>query len=80
MTSNINTDGLNPNYPLENYNNSSEDLRDNFANIKTNLETASVEITDLQDQIVGLSSLTGPTGTTGPSGGPPGPQGETGAT
>lgn len=50
--STINTNGINVNYPVPGVNNSTQGFRDNFANIKTNLDTASSEITDLQQKVV----------------------------
>lgn len=52
MASSINTNGLNVNYPVPGVNNNSQGFRNNFQNIKTNLELASAEITDLQDSVV----------------------------
>jgi hypothetical protein len=57
--SSINTNGINVNYPVPGENNSSQGFRDNFASIKTNLNAASSEITDLQTKVVvkqGLSN------------------------
>lgn len=55
--SQINTNGINVNYPVPGVNNSSQGFRDNFAAIKTNLNTASTEITDLQNNVVVKSAL-----------------------
>ena len=52
MTSAINTNGINVNYPVPGVNNNSQGFRDNFATIRTNLNTASTEITDLQNNVV----------------------------
>lgn len=57
MTSAINTNGLNVNYPIPGVNNNSQGFRDNFATIKNNLNTASNEITDLQNNVVVKSAL-----------------------
>jgi len=57
MTSSINTSGLNVNYPIPGVNNNSQGFRDNFATIKTNLDTASTEITDLQNNVVVKQAL-----------------------
>jgi hypothetical protein len=57
MSSAINTNGLNTNYPVPGVNNNSQGFRNNFQNIKTNLETASAEITDLQDSVVVKNSI-----------------------
>ena len=50
--STINTNGINVNYPIPGVNNSSQGFRDNFAAIKTNLDTAGSEISDLQSKVV----------------------------
>lgn len=50
--STINTNGIDVNYPVPGINNSSQGFRDNFAAIKTNLNTAATEITDLQNKVV----------------------------
>jgi hypothetical protein len=55
--STINTNGLNVNYPVPGVNNNSQGFRDNFATIKTNLDIASNEITDLQTNVVLKSAL-----------------------
>ena len=49
MSSNINPNTININYPLAGVDNDSQGFRDNFTNIQTALITASDEITDLQD-------------------------------
>lgn len=61
MTSAINTNGINANYPVPGENNSSQGLRDNFSSIKNNLNTAGTEISDLQSKVVVKSALTGTT-------------------
>lgn len=50
--SSINTNGINVNYPVPGQNNSTQGFRDNFANIRENLNTASSEITDLQNKVL----------------------------
>ena len=55
--SQINTNGINVNYPVPGVNNNSQGFRDNFATIRTNLNTASTEITDLQNNVVVKSAL-----------------------
>ena len=55
--SNINTNGIDVNYPTPGINNNSQGFRDNFATIKTNVTTAGVEITDLQNKVVVKSAL-----------------------
>jgi len=57
MTSAINTNGINVNYPVPGVNNNSQGFRDNFSAIQTNLNTASTEITDLQNNVVVKSAL-----------------------
>lgn len=53
----INTNGLDVNYPVPGQNNSSQGFRNNFASIKTNLDTAGSEISDLQNKVVVKSAL-----------------------
>lgn len=55
--STINTNGINVNYPVPGVNNNSQGFRDNFASIKTNLDLASTEITDLQNNVVVKNAL-----------------------
>lgn len=55
--SNINTNGIDVNYPIPGVNNSSQGFRDNFSSIKTNLNTAGNEISDLQNKVVVKSAL-----------------------
>ena len=57
--SQINTNGINTNYPTPGTNNSSQGFRDNFSQIRTNLDTASNEITDLQNKVVVKTALNG---------------------
>jgi len=59
--STINTNGINVDYPVPGENNSTQGFRDNFTSIKTNLNTASTEITELQDKAVLKQGLTGVT-------------------
>ena len=47
MTSAINTGSMNVSYPTPGVNNSSQGMRDNWASIKTNLDSAGTEITDM---------------------------------
>jgi hypothetical protein len=53
----INTNAINTNYPVPGVNNNSQGFRDNFASIKTNLDTAGSEITDLQSKVVVKQAL-----------------------
>jgi hypothetical protein len=55
--STINTNGINVNYPVPGVNNNSQGFRDNFASIKTNLNTAGNEISDLQNKVVVKAAL-----------------------
>jgi len=57
--SNINTNGINGNYPTPGVNNSTQGMRDNFTSIKNNLTTAKDEITDLQTKVIVKSPLDG---------------------
>lgn len=57
--STINTNGINVDYPVPGENNSTQGFRDNFTSIKNNLNTASTEITELQDKAVLKQGLTG---------------------
>lgn len=55
--STINTNGINVNYPIPGQNNPTQGFRDNFTNIKNNLDIAGNEITDLQNKVVLKSAL-----------------------
>lgn len=55
--STINTNGIDINYPIPGQNNSSQGFRDNFTAIKTNLDTAGTEITDLQNKVILKAAL-----------------------
>lgn len=57
MTSQINTNGIDVNYPIPGQNNSSQGFRDNFAQIRTQLNTGANEITDLQSKVVVKAAL-----------------------
>jgi len=59
MTSAINTNGINVNYPVPGVNNNSQGFRDNFTAIRTNLNTTATEITDLQNKVVVKQALDG---------------------
>lgn len=59
MTSAINTNGINVNYPVPGVNNNSQGFRDNFNAIRTNLNTTATEITDLQNKVVVKQALDG---------------------
>lgn len=55
--STINTNGLDVNYPIPGQNNSTQGFRNNFTNIKQNLDLAASEISDLQNKVVLKSAL-----------------------
>lgn len=55
--SSINTNSLDVNYPIPGQNNSTQGFRNNFTNIKQNLDIAGNEITDLQNKVVLKSAL-----------------------
>lgn len=57
MTSQINTNGINVNYPVPGQNNSSQGFRDNFAQIRGQFNTTANEITDLQSKVVLKAAL-----------------------
>jgi hypothetical protein len=57
--SNINTNPIDPTFPVPGVNNSSQGFRDNFASIKNNLDITSSELTDLQNKVVLKSALSG---------------------
>lgn len=54
----INTNGINVSFPEPGVNNNSQGFRDNSAAIKSSLNIAATEITDLQNNVVLKSSLT----------------------
>jgi hypothetical protein len=55
----INTGSIDVNYPVPGVNNNSQGFRDNFSAIKNNLDTASSELTDLQNKVIVKSALNG---------------------
>lgn len=59
MTSAINTGSIDANYPVPGVNNSSQGFRTNFASIKTNLDAAASEITELQNKSILKTALEG---------------------
>lgn len=61
MTSSINANNIDGNYPVAGVPNNTQGFRDNFTNIKTNFQYASNEISDLQNNVVLKSALTGST-------------------
>jgi hypothetical protein len=61
MSSNINTANINGNFPVAGINNDSQTFRDNFTNIRNNLDIASDEITALQTNALLKTPLPGTT-------------------
>jgi hypothetical protein len=61
MTSNINPNNINGNYPVAGQDNNSQGFRDNFTNTSTNFQYAADEITDLQNKVILKAALTGTT-------------------
>ena len=59
MTSNINPNDIDGAYPVAGQDNNSQGFRDNFTNTSTNFQFAANEITDLQNNAVLKSALTG---------------------
>lgn len=57
MSSTINTNGIDVNYPIPGKNNTTQGFRNNFDAIKTNLNVAANEITDLENKVVLKSAL-----------------------
>jgi hypothetical protein len=61
MTSSINANNIDGNYPVAGVPNNTQGFRDNFTNIKTNFQYASGEISDLQSKVILKSALSGTT-------------------
>ena len=61
MTSAINPNNIDGQYPVAGQDNNSQGFRDNFTNTKTNFQYAKDEITDLQNNAILKSALTGST-------------------
>lgn len=61
MTSSINPNNIDGNYPTAGVPNNTQGFRDNFTNTKTNFQYAADEISDLQSKAVLKSALTGTT-------------------
>ena len=61
MTSQINPNDIDGNYPIAGVSNNTQGMRDNFTNTRTNFQYASDEITDLQSKALLKSALTGTT-------------------
>jgi len=61
MTSQINPNNIDGQYPVAGQPNNTQGFRDNFTNIKTNFQTAATEITDLENKGLFKAALTGTT-------------------
>lgn len=61
MTSQINPNNIDGNYPVAGQPNNTQGMRDNFTNTKTNLQYAADEISDLQSKVVLKAALIGTT-------------------
>jgi hypothetical protein len=61
MTSAINPNNIDGQYPVAGQDNNSQGFRDNFTNTKTNFQYAADEITELQNKALLKSALTGTT-------------------
>ena len=59
MSSNINPNNIDGTYPIAGQDNNSQGFRDNFTQTKVNFQYAASEITDLQNNVVLKSALTG---------------------
>lgn len=59
MSSSINPNNIDGNFPVAGQPNNTQGFRDNFTNIKTNFATAATEITDLENKGIFKSALTG---------------------
>lgn len=61
MTSQINPNNIDGNYPVAGVSNNTQGMRDNFTNIKQNFQYAEDEIDDLQSKVLLKAALTGTT-------------------
>ena len=61
MASSIVTTGIDTAYPVAGQDNDSQGFRDNFTNLKTALDTAKTEISDLESKAILKSALSGDT-------------------
>jgi hypothetical protein len=59
MASNINPTNIDGTYPIAGQDNDSQGFRDNFTNIKTNLQYTKTELEDLQNKVLLKSALIG---------------------
>ena len=57
MSSEIDPNTIDPNFPLADQNNDSQGFRDNFSAIQTALSVANVEITNLQNTFIGATGV-----------------------
>jgi len=65
MASTINSNNIDITYPIAGQDNDTQGFRDNFRNIKNNLNTARLEITELQDDVALTPKVTYITGNVG---------------
>ena len=61
MSSSINPNNIDGNFPVAGQPNNTQGFRDNFTNIKTNFATTATEITDLENKGIFKSALSGTT-------------------
>ena len=61
MTSQINPNNIDGNYPVAGVSNNTQGMRDNFTNTKTNFQYAADEINELQQKAILKSAITGTT-------------------
>lgn len=61
MTSSINPNNIDGQYPVAGQDNNSQGFRDNFTNTRTNFQYAAEEITELQNKVLLKTALTGGT-------------------
>jgi hypothetical protein len=57
MSSNINPNNINGNFPVAGQDNDSQGFRDNFTNILNNFSFAATEITDLQNSVTNIQNV-----------------------
>lgn len=57
MSSNINPNNINGNFPVAGQDNDSQGFRDNFTNILNNFSFAATEITDLQNSVTNIQTV-----------------------
>ena len=66
MSSNINPNNINGNFPIAGQDNDSQGFRDNFTNILNNFSFAASEITDLQNSVSGVQLVVATNGNVTP--------------